>query len=97
MPATSAARTRRRISCSCAAAAAHFQLGEAYARGRGVLQDYVEAHKWLNLAAARLAGGAQDQAAALRDEVAAHMTPAQIADAQRQAREWPEAFEKRRQ
>ena len=25
----------------------------AYANGRGVPQDYVEAHKWLNLAASR--------------------------------------------
>ncbi|MDJ0933183.1 hypothetical protein [Breoghania sp.] len=28
------------------------QLGLLYARGEGVEQDYVEAHKWVNLSAA---------------------------------------------
>ena len=57
------------------------------ADGEGVPQDYVRAHMWLNLAAA------QDKsqyhfAAKARDELAAKMTPAQIAEAQRLAREW---------
>ena len=59
-------------------------LGRLYVQGLGVLQDYVEAHKWLNLAASR------GEAAALgeRDAVTAKMTPAQIAEAQEQAGAW---------
>ncbi len=52
--------------------------------GLGVTQDYVRAHKWFNIAAAR---GYAD-AAKSRDMVAKLMTPAQIAEAQRLAREW---------
>ena len=46
--------------------------------------DYVRAHMWLNLSAAQ---GLQ-QAAKERDDVAKLMTPAQIAEAQKLAREW---------
>ena len=46
--------------------------------------DYVRAHMWLNLSAAQ---GLQ-QAATERDDVAKLMTPAQIAEAQKLAREW---------
>lgn len=59
-------------------------IGLLYFTGQGVPQDYVLAHKWLNLAAA--AGG--DDGVKNRDMAAANMTPAQIADAQRLAREW---------
>lgn len=65
------------------AALAQFRLGLMYAGGRGVAQDYVEAHKWLNLAASQ-----ESNFAEFRDSVAAGMTPAQIAEAQRLAREW---------
>jgi TPR repeat protein len=59
-------------------------LGVLYYIGQGVPQDYVRAHMWFNLAAA---GG--DKAAAIRrDIVAAKMTPAQIAEAEKLAREW---------
>ena len=59
-------------------------LGRLYLQGLGVLQDYVEAHKWLNLAASR------GEAAALaeRDALAEKMTPAQVAQAQALARAW---------
>ena len=59
-------------------------LGRLYHQGLGVLQDYVEAHKWLNLAASR------GEAAALaeRDALAEKMTPAQVAEAQALARAW---------
>jgi uncharacterized protein len=59
-------------------------LGGMYFFGKGVPQDYVSAHMWSNLAAA---GGNKD-AAKSRDAVAAMMTPAQIAEAQKLAREW---------
>ncbi len=54
-----------------------------YYKGEGVPQDYVEAHKWLNLAAAK-----DSQHAKARDLAAAKMTREQIAEAQRLAREW---------
>jgi TPR repeat protein len=59
-------------------------LGILYNNGEGVPQDYVLAHMWLNLSAARGVVGA----AANRDRVARGMLPAQIAEAQKLAREW---------
>ncbi len=60
------------------------KLGFMYASGLGVPQDYILAHLWLNLAAAQ-----GDQLAAKnRDIVAPRMTPAQLAEAQKLAREW---------
>ncbi len=65
-------------------ARAMLALGRAHVKGLGVSQDFVEAHKWLNLGAAR--GNAE--AAAERDALAARMTPEQIASAQGRARSW---------
>ena len=59
-------------------------LSLLYDKGRGVAQDFVQAHMWLNLAAAK--GNAT--ASKNRDAVTGKMTPAQIAEAQRLAREW---------
>jgi TPR repeat protein len=54
-----------------------------YARGQGVLQDSVKAHMWFNLAAAKGdADGAHN-----RDSLAKRMTPQQIAEAQKMARD----------
>lgn len=65
-------------------ALAQSYLGALYFNGEGVPQDYVIAHMWLNLGAA----GGEDYAAEWRNMVAAKMTPAQIAEAQKLAREW---------
>ena len=52
-------------------------------------QDYVEAHKWFNLAAAHPANPTDgEKATKNRYLVASKMTPAQIAEAQKLAREW---------
>jgi TPR repeat protein len=60
-----------------------------YEWGTGVPQDYVQAHKWFNLAAATFTTpSGHDMAVQARDRVAAQMTPAQIAEAQKLAREW---------
>lgn len=70
---------------------AQFKLGVMYAKGQGVPQDYVQAHKWFNLAASRFPASDAERrgkAASGRDAVAAKMTPAQIAEAQKLAREW---------
>ena len=53
-------------------------LGQRYLQGLGVLQDYVDAHMWFNLAASRGEAAAVSE----RDAVAAKMTPAQIESAQ---------------
>ena len=63
---------------------AQFIMGRMFGRGEGVLQDYIEAYKWYNLAASR----GQRLAAAARDSVAAKMTPGQVAEAQELARAW---------
>lgn len=57
-------------------------LGNMYNRGEGVPQDYVEAHKWYNLAYI------SDQDRSRMTSIEAKMTPDQIAEAQRLAREW---------
>lgn len=64
-------------------------LGFMYGAGQGVPQDFVQAYLWSNLAAAALPDG-DDRKRAVngRDMVAARMTPAQLAEAQRLAREW---------
>jgi TPR repeat protein len=71
-------------------ARAQLELGLMYDFGWGVPRDYVLAHMWLNLSAARTdrfdinAG----EAVKARDILATMMTPAQIAEAQKLAREW---------
>ena len=60
------------------------KLGWTYAEGRGVRQDFIQAHMWYNLSAAQ----GEERAAEARDALAKRMTPAQIAEAQRLAREW---------
>ncbi len=70
-------------------AAAQVALGVMYGKGHGMPQDYVQAHKWYNLAASRLPSGEdRDLAVKNRDIVAPKMTAAQIAEAQRLARDW---------
>ncbi len=78
-------------------AEAQFNLGFMYDDGLGVPQDYALAHMWYNLAASKwsLSKG-RDLTAKARDRVAKKMTPEQIAEAQRVAREWMAAFEKRK-
>ncbi|HEX2216439.1 MAG TPA: sel1 repeat family protein [Xanthobacteraceae bacterium] len=61
-----------------------FELGMMYSTGRSVPADLVCAHKWFNIAAAR---GNKD-AIRLRREIAAEMSEADVAAAQRAARDW---------
>jgi hypothetical protein len=70
-------------------------LGLMYEHGRGVTRDYVQAYKWLNLVAAHFVppsdmyGTLQREiAVSARDQMAAKMTPAQVAEAQRLAQDW---------
>ena len=59
-------------------------LGLMYASGRGVPQDFVQAHMWFHIAAAL----GDEMAKRGQNKVASRMTPDQIAEAQRMAREW---------
>lgn len=63
---------------------AQYGMGLLYDRGRGVAQDFVQAHMWFDLSAAQGTVGA----AAARDKVALRMDAAQIAAAQKLADEW---------
>ena len=68
---------------------AQFDLAAMYALGQGTSQDYVRAHKWFSLSAL-YAEDAETRALAVknREISTAKMTPDQIAEAQRMAREW---------
>jgi TPR repeat protein len=75
-------------------AGAQDNLGIMYASGNGVPQDYVEAHKWFTIAALRLPESTardRDRAAQHGEWLAQKMTLAQIAEAQKRAREWKPA------
>lgn len=63
---------------------AQYMLGRMYARGEGTLQDFVQAHAWLNLAAVR----GHRLAAGERDSLQQRMTTEQVAEAQRIARDF---------
>jgi hypothetical protein len=72
-------------------AQAQYNLGVFYAKGEAGEPDNVKAHVWFNLAAAHFSPSDtsdRNTAAMDRDRVAAKMTPPQIAEALRLAREW---------
>ncbi len=62
---------------------AQAHMGWAYFHGNGVPKDYALAHMWYNLAATN----GNEQGANGREQVEKLMTPAQIAEAQKLARE----------
>ena len=65
-------------------AEALYNLGLAYSTGQGVGVDYIAAHKWFNLAAMK----GVNEARSWRAQISREMSSGQIAEAQRQAREW---------
>ena len=74
-----------RLAAEQGNAKARNNLGYMYDEGKGVPQDYVRAHMWFNLAAAQ---GKEEMYRNNRNIVAERMTPAQIAEARKMAREW---------
>ena len=72
-----------RLSAEQGNADAQVFLGMLYGNGLGVDQDYVEAYKWLSIADNGDKKGREG-----REQAEKHMTPAQIAEAQKLAREW---------
>jgi TPR repeat protein len=63
---------------------AQHSLGEMYAIGQGMQLDFVQAHMWFNLAAAQ----GYKEAEEARWTIERQMTPAQVLQAQKMAREW---------
>ncbi|MEP5741644.1 MAG: hypothetical protein ABJ295_05765, partial [Marinomonas sp.] len=62
-----------------------FELGVVYSTGsHGMPCDLIEAHKWFNLAASK----GHEEAGWCRADISDEMTAREIAEAQRQAREW---------
>jgi uncharacterized protein len=64
--------------------AAQYALGLMYESGRGLSRDYILAHLWFDLSAAQ----GTKIAVTSRDRIERQMAPAQIAEAQKLAREW---------
>jgi uncharacterized protein len=65
-------------------AKAQFNLGVMYKKGQGVPQDYAQAYMWVNLAAAK----GLENAVKTRDNLVKKLTPSQIEEGQKLAREW---------
>ena len=61
-----------------------FELGMMYSIGRDAPVDLIAAHKWFNLAAMK----GNSDAIRLRREIANQMSDAEVAAAQRAARDW---------
>ena len=64
-------------------ASAQYNLGVMYDNGEGVTQDYVRAHMWFNLVTSKGSKKGREN----REKVAKKMTPAQISEAQKMARD----------
>lgn len=78
------AQTQFTTAAEAGDADAQYMLGRLYASGNGTAQDFVQAYKWYNLAAA----AGQRFAAPVRDVLADAMTTEQIAEAQALTRNW---------
>ena len=66
-------------------------LGVMYVFGQGVPQDYILAHLWLNLAISRFPASERERredAENGREYLESLMTPDQVAEAQKLARDW---------
>jgi TPR repeat protein len=69
--------------------AAQEALASAYFFARGVPQDYIEAHTWANLAVANAPDEvARNSHVSLLESIAEKLTPEQVVEAQRLARQW---------
>ncbi|MDZ4735019.1 MAG: hypothetical protein SGJ07_01605, partial [Rhodospirillaceae bacterium] len=72
------------LSANAGDAASQFMMGEMYAQGDGVAQNYVKAHMWYNMAAS----WGHDRANQARARLESRMTTTQIAEAQAMAEKW---------
>jgi TPR repeat protein len=69
-------------------ASAQWVLANMYHEGTGVLEDYVEAYKWAILTVNGTDADSQADAGHLRDVLRQQMTPTQIEEAQRRAKDF---------
>ena len=67
---------------------AQASLAILYGFGKGVAPDLVQAYMWYELAAERTTGGDRVSIVEMRDDLAAKMTPQQLDEARKLAREW---------
>ena len=61
---------------------------EVFAEGFGVPQDYVHAYAWCNLSASRSEGDSRVESVKCRDTASEHLSPTQLAEAQRLSSNW---------
>ena len=80
-----------RLAAEQGRADAQHDLACSYRDGNGVPQDYVQAHMWYSLSASQSSEAEWANRAKNRDLTAQRMTPDQLAEAQRLAREWDAA------
>ena len=73
-----------RLSAEQGKADAQYNLGLMYDNGQGVPQDYVSAHMWWNICGS----GGDEDCVKNRNIVEKRMSPSQIEEAQRLARNW---------
>jgi uncharacterized protein len=69
-----------------------FNLGVLYALGQGVVQDDLEAFKWLELAADMGIGEERDQALRARTLLAGRLTPVEVSWAIGRVKDWSRAL-----
>ena len=72
------------VNSMAASADACLAMGMKYCIGHGVAQNNIAAHKWFNIAAIK----GSDKAKSYRLELSQEMTASEIAEAQRQARQF---------
>ena len=83
---------RRLAAAASGNTGACFDLGVIFSTGvHNVAIDLIEAHKWFNLAAT----AGHEEASFCRADISEEMTAREIAEAQRRAREWLRAGERR--
>jgi TPR repeat protein len=78
------AKKEAEISITAVTAEDLLEIGMKYCTGHDVSKNLVAAHKWFNLAALKGSVSAKQY----RCEISREMSPADVADAQRQARDW---------
>jgi TPR repeat protein len=68
-----------------------YKLGVLYAHGQGVVQDDIEAFKWLDLAADMGIGEDRDKALRARTLLAERLTPVEVSWAEGRVEHWSRA------
>ena len=76
-----------RVRADQDSAEAQLNLALSYLNGRGAPQDYLLAHMWANLSASHARRDLWDRSVEVRDQAAKHLSPSQILEAQKLARE----------